>query len=74
MSTALSRFESSGEQAAKAIVHGFFQVLFAAEVTLRRQDGGVPQKELDLLQFTAVHVAELCTGSPEIMRGEVIEL
>ena len=70
----LSRIDTSGEQAAKAVVYGLSQVLLAAEVTLGCQDGGVPQKKLYLLQFTAVHMAELCAGSPKIMRCEVVEL
>jgi hypothetical protein len=31
------------------------------------------QKELYLLQLTAIYVAKLCAGSPEIMWCEVIE-
>ncbi len=34
----------------------------------------MPQEKLYLLQFTAVHMAELCACSPEVMRGEVVEL
>jgi hypothetical protein len=32
------------------------------------------QKELNLLQFTSIYVAKLCTGPPKVMRSEVIEL
>jgi hypothetical protein len=71
---ALSRIDTSGEQAAKAVVYGLLQVLLATEVTLGCQDGGVPQKELYLLQFAAIHMAELCAGAPKIMRCEVVEL
>ncbi len=31
-------------------------------------------KKLYLLQFAAVHMAELCAGSPEVVRCEVAEL
>jgi hypothetical protein len=34
----------------------------------------MPQKELDLLQFPSVYVAQLRAGPPKIVRGEVIEL
>jgi hypothetical protein len=34
----------------------------------------MPQKELDLLQFTSVYVAQLRTGPPKIVRSEVIKL
>jgi len=48
--------------------------LFAAQISLSGQDGGVPQKELDLFEFTSVHVAELCAASPKIVGREVVEL
>ncbi len=32
------------------------------------------EKKLDLLQFAAVHMAELCAGLPKIVRREVVEL
>jgi hypothetical protein len=59
--------------AAEAVVHGLFQVLLATEVALGRQDGGVPQEELYLLQLTTIYMAELCAGSPKIMWCEVLE-
>ena len=34
----------------------------------------MPEKKLYLLQFAAVHMAELCAGSPKIMRCQVAEL
>ena len=64
---ALSRSDISVEQATKAVVYGLFQVLLASEVAFCRQDGGVTEKKLYLLQFAAVHMAELCAGAPEIM-------
>jgi hypothetical protein len=71
---ALSRIDISGEQATKAIVYGLFQVLLASEVAFCRQDGGVTEKKLYLLQFTTVHMAELCAGSPKVVWCEVVEL
>ena len=70
----LWRIDTSQEQAAKAIVDGLFQVLFASEVALGCQDGGVTEKKLYLLQFAAVHMTELCAGSPKVVRCEVVEL
>jgi hypothetical protein len=72
--TALIANPSLRRTGSQRVVHGLLQILLATEVTLGRQDGGVPQKELYLLQFTAIHMAELCAGAPEIMRGEVVEL
>ena len=71
---ALSRIDTSREQAAKAVVDGFLQVLLAAEVTLGCQDGGMPEKKLYLLQLAAIHMAKLCTGAPKIMRCKAVEL
>ena len=71
---ALSRLDLSREQATKAIVYGLFQVLLAAELAFCCQDGGVTEKKLYLLQFAAVHMAELCAGSPKVVRCDVVEL
>ncbi len=71
---ALPRNEIRGEQAAEAVIHWLFQVLLATKVTLGRQDGGVPEKELYLLQFTSIDMAELPVGAPKIMRREAIKL
>lgn len=70
----LSRFESSSEQAAEAVIYRLFQVLLATEITLGRKNGGVPEKKLYLLQFAATHMAEFCAGSPKVVRREVVEL
>ena len=32
------------------------------------------KKELNLFQFSAIHVAELCAGSPEVVWSEVFQL
>ncbi len=70
---ALSRIDTSREQAAKAVVYGLSQVLLATKVTLGRQDRRVPQKELYLFQFATIYMTELCAGAPKIMRGEMVE-
>ena len=71
---ALSRIDIPVEQAAKAIVYGLLQVLLASEVAFCCQDGGVTEKKLYLLQLAAIYMAELCTGSPKVVRGEVVKL
>ncbi len=30
--------------------------------------------EAVFIQFAAIYIAELCAGTPEVMRGEVVEL
>jgi hypothetical protein len=70
---AFSRIEICDEEAAEAIIHWLFQVQLAAEVTLGRQDRGVPEKELYLLKLAAIHMAGLRITS-KIMRCEVIKL
>jgi len=77
MRTGLSRIDTSGEigsQAPEAVVHRLFYVLLATKISLGCQDGGVAQEKLYLFQFAAIHVAELCAGTPKIMRCEVVEL
>jgi hypothetical protein len=32
------------------------------------------EKELDLLQFSAIHMAKFCAGSPEFVWSEVFQL
>jgi hypothetical protein len=32
------------------------------------------EKELDLLQFSAIHMAKFCAGSPEVVWSEVFQL
>ena len=32
------------------------------------------EKKLNLLQFAAIRMAELCAGSPKVVRREVVEL
>ena len=49
------------------------KVLFATEIVLCRLDGCVPQQELDLLQLSTTVVTQLCAGSPQIMRGNVLQ-
>ena len=47
---------------ADPVIHGGTNALLAAEVSLRRLNGDVPEKELNLFQFTARSVAQSSTG------------
>jgi hypothetical protein len=51
----------------KKIVHRVSEILLATEITFRGLDGCMPQQELNLLQFAAAAVAQLRTGSPQVM-------
>src|SRR4029077_17047475 len=52
----------------KKIVDWMSEILFAAQIAFRRLHGHMPQQELNLLQFSAVRVAQLRAGSPQVMR------
>jgi hypothetical protein len=55
------------------IVHWMTEILFAPKITFRGLDRGVPQQELNLLEFTAAVVAQLRAGSPQIVRRNVLQ-
>ena len=57
-----------GEQ----VVHWMSKILFAAEITFRRLDGCMPQQELNLLQLPTAAVAQLRTGSPQVVRCNML--
>ena len=51
---------------------GVAQLLFATQVTLRSLNRGVPKQELDLLELSARDVTQAGAGTPQAMRGEVL--
>src|SRR6476620_9039833 len=57
----------------KKIVHRMSEILFAAKIAFRRLHGYVPQQELNLLKLSAVRVAQLRTGSPQVMRRNMLQ-
>jgi len=57
----------------KKIIHRMSKILFAAQIAFRRLHRYMPQQELNLLQLSAVRVAQLRTGSPQIMRGNMLQ-
>jgi hypothetical protein len=58
----LERRHSSARFDPNSIIDRRTNPLFAAEVAFRRLNGDMPQKELDLLQFSSRGVAESGTG------------
>src|SRR5450755_5044737 len=57
----------------KKIVHRMSEILFAAQIAFRRLDGCMPQQELNLLQLSTARVAQLRTGSPQVMRCDMLQ-
>jgi hypothetical protein len=57
----------------KKIVHRVSEVLLAAEIAFRRLHGCMPQQELNLLQLAPARVAQLRTGSPQVMRRNMLQ-
>src|SRR6266849_8352631 len=57
----------------KKVVHWMAEILFAAEIAFRCLDGCMPQQELNLLQLATAAVAQLRTGSPQIMRCNMLQ-
>jgi hypothetical protein len=57
----------------KKVVHWVSEILFAAEVAFRCLDGCVPQQELNLLQLATARVAQFRTGSPQVMRSNMLQ-
>src|SRR5260370_6686358 len=57
----------------KKIVYRMSEILLAAEIAFRRLDGGMPQQELNLLQLATIAVAQLRTGSPQVVRCNMLQ-
>ena len=54
------------------IVHRMPEILFAAKIAFRGLDRCMPEQELNLFQLTSAVVTQFRTGSPKIMRGDVL--
>ena len=50
-----------------AVVHRSTNPLLAAEIAFSCLHGGVPEKELDLIQFSTRSMAQLGTRTPQIV-------
>ena len=57
----------------KQIVYRMSEILLAAEIAFRRLHGCMPQQELNLLQLATARVAKLGTGSPQVMRCNMLQ-
>ena len=53
---------------ADVVVHGSANPLLASEITLGCLHGDVPEKELDLIQFSTRCMAQLRARTPQVMR------
>jgi len=62
-----------GRSEIKKIVYRMSEILFATEIAFRRLDRCMPQQELNLLQLAAIAVAQLRTGSPQVMRSDMLQ-
>src|SRR5580704_16585370 len=57
----------------KKIVDRMSEILFATEIAFRCLDGCMPQQKLNLLQLATVAVTQLRTGSPQVMRRNMLQ-
>src|SRR5579864_4085264 len=57
----------------KKIVHWMSEILFAAKVPLRRLHRCMLEQELNLLQLSSTVMTQLRAGSPQIMRGNMLQ-
>ncbi len=61
-----------GEQAPDSVIYGLLKILFATKISLCREHRFVSQQELDLFYFAAGSMAQLCTGSSQIVGSEMV--
>jgi len=57
----------------KTIVHWMSEILLATKIAFGGLHRGVPQQELYLFQFSTVAVAQLRTGSPQVVGSNVLQ-
>jgi hypothetical protein len=57
----------------KKIIYRMAEILFAAEIPFRRLHGCMPQQELNLLQLATARVAQLRTGSPQVVWCDMLQ-
>jgi len=57
----------------KKIVYRMSEILFAAEIAFRRLHGCMTQQELNLFKLATAAVAQLHTGSPQVMRCNMLQ-
>jgi hypothetical protein len=57
----------------KSVVHWMSEILLATKITLGGLHRCMPQQELNLLKLAATAVAQLRTGSPQIVGSNVLQ-
>ena len=57
----------------KKVVHWMSEILFATEIAFGRLNGRMPQQELNLLKLATAAVAQLGTGSSQVMRCDMFQ-
>ena len=57
----------------KSAVHWVPEILFAAQIALRRLHRRMAQQELNLFQLATVAVAQLGTRPPQVMPGNMLQ-
>ena len=60
---------ASGNLEAPVVVYGIAKLLLTAEASLKRLDGGVVQRTLNLAQFSSCYVAEPDARTPYVVRS-----
>jgi hypothetical protein len=65
----LRRVQSEVEE----VIHRMAKILFTSEIAFRGLHRSMSQQELNLLQFPTAIMAQLRAGSPQIMRGNVLQ-
>ena len=65
----IHRIRSEIEQ----VINWMPEILFASQIAFCGLHRCVSEQKLNLLQFTAAIMAQLGTGSPQIMRGDVLQ-
>src|SRR3954470_17894539 len=68
------RLRSCRPQTPKSVVYGLLKVLFATEISLGGEDRRVSEQELNLFYLSAGSMAQLCTGSAQIVGSKVVQL
>jgi hypothetical protein len=66
-------YRNSDVSQLEQVVHGMPEILFAAEVAFCSLNRSMAEQELNLLDLTAVRVAQLRAGPPQIMRRDVLQ-
>ena len=67
------QLDVAAEIEVEQIVDWMSEILFTAEIAFRGLDGCMTQQELNLLKFSPAAVAQLRTGSPQVVRCDMLQ-